>query len=128
MRYLLDAHTLIWFLEDDEKLSRRARSEIKNIRNQCFVSIAVLWEIAIKVSLGKLQLRAEFNKIHEFLHETSIEILPLELEHLEVLLHLDFHHRDPFDRIIIAQAESEDLIVISKDSFFSKYSQVKSLW
>lgn len=118
MKILLDTHSLIWFLEDNPKLSGSAKNEIEKLRNQCFVSIASFWEIAIKVSLGKLELRYDFSKLFEFCQKSEIRILPIEPKHLEQLLHLGFHHKDPFDRLIIAQAKSEKMTIISKDENF----------
>lgn len=127
MQYLLDTHALIWFLEDDPQLSPKVRTEIMDINNQCFVSIASLWETAIKVSLRKLQLKSDFNKIIDFLSDTSIEILTIEFTHLQRLLSLPFHHRDPFDRIIIAQGLDENFTIMTKDEQFSHYTN-KLLW
>jgi PIN domain nuclease of toxin-antitoxin system len=128
MNYLLDTHTLIWFLEDDENLALKARDSISNSSNNCFISIASLWEIAVKASIGKLHLKSDFSKLKDFLAETGFEILPIEFQHLQALLNLDFYHRDPFDRIIIAQAISEGMTLISKDSHFSNYKELKLLW
>lgn len=128
MKILLDAHTLIWFLEDNPKLNLFAKNEIEKTRNQCFVSIASLWEISIKVSLGKLELKYNFSKLFDFCQESDIKILPILSKHLEQLLHLDFHHKDPFDRLIIAQAKSEKMTIISKDENFGKYKDVEVVW
>lgn len=99
---LLDTHTLIWFIEGSKELSRTARQtiEIENADN--YVSIASLWEIAIKVSLGKLELKTPFNQIDRQITQNGFEILPVTFEDTLIVSALPFHHRDPFDRIIIA--------------------------
>lgn len=127
MKYIIDTHTLIWFLEDNPKLSIRAKNAMENSRNQCFVSIVSLWEIAVKVSLEKLVLRYRFADLYDFINKSNIEILPIEFEHLQQLNQLEFHHKDPFDRLLIAQAQSEKMIFISKDENFDKY-KVDVLW
>ncbi|MDB5262920.1 MAG: hypothetical protein JWQ14_2201 [Adhaeribacter sp.] len=127
MDLLLDTHTFIWFINGDNSLPEQVREDIRNIDNRCFISIASLWEMAIKLSLDKLQLKADFNKVAEFLAENDIEILPITFEHIQKLQKLKFHHRDPFDRIIIAQGATEKLIILTKDENFNKY-QVKTRW
>ena len=127
MRYLLDTHTFIWFSENDKLLSKKAAKEITDIDNSCFLSIASLWEIAVKHSLGKLDLKNPFNKIHTFLSENNIDILPVEMDDLNTLLKLEHFHRDPFDRVIIAQAIAKDLTLLTTDKNF-KFYPVKCLW
>ena len=122
MKYLLDTHTLIWFLMGDKKLSDKARRLIENPGNRKFLSIASLWEIAIKVSLGKLALGKSFEKLFpEQLHFNHIQILDITVDSLTKLTTLPFHHRDPFDRLIIAQAFVEGLPVIGADTVFDAY-------
>lgn len=127
MDLLLDTHTFIWFINGDNSLPEQVRNDIKNIENRCFLSIASLWEIAIKLSLDKLELKSDFNKIAELLADNDIEILPLTFEHIQKLLKLEFYHCDPFDRIIIAQGITEELLILTKDENFKKY-QVKARW
>ena len=122
MKYLLDTHTLIWFLMGDKKLSTKARGLIDNPGNRKFLSIASLWEIAIKVSLRKLVLDRPFEKLFpEQLHFNCIEILDITVDNLAKLTTLPFHHRDPFDRLIIAQAIVERLPIIGVDAVFDVY-------
>ena len=122
MKYLLDTHTLLWFLKGDKKLSAKARQLIDNPNNKRFLSIASLWEIAIKVSLGKLTLDKPFEKLFpEQLHFNRIEILDITVDNLIRLTTLPFHHRDPFDRLIIAQAFVEGMPIISADATFDAY-------
>jgi len=122
MKYLLDTHTLLWFLQGDKKLSAKARRLIDSPRNEKFLSIASLWEIAIKVSLGKLALNKPFERLFpEQLLFNRIQILDITVDSLTKLTTLPFHHRDPFDRLIIAQALVEGLPVISADTVFDAY-------
>ncbi len=127
MQYLLDTHTIIWFCENDKMLSRKAANEIVDMNNTCFLSIASLWEIAIKFKIGKLQLTIPFEEIYDFLSKNNIRILPLEFPHLQRLLNLDFIHRYPFDRVIIAQAIANDLTILTIDKDIMQYP-VKCLW
>ncbi|PSR54606.1 PIN domain nuclease [Adhaeribacter arboris] len=127
MEYLLDTHTFIWFINGDNLLPENVKDQIKNIDNKCYISIAILWEIAVKVSLDKLELKADFNNIAEFLTANDIEVLPVTFEHLQKLLRLKYHHRDPFDRIIIAQGIADKLVILTKDENFKKY-RVKITW
>lgn len=137
MRYLLDTHTLLWFLADDRKLSQHARRLIENSSNDRFLSTASLWEIAIKARIGKLDLREPFDRLFpKQLHLNRIEMLHITIDSLAKLATLPFHprhrnphdqHTDPFDRLIIAQALVEELIIIGKDSAFDAYG-VRREW
>lgn len=127
MQFLLDTHTFIWFINGDKSLPVEAINYIKNVNNKCFISIASIWEIAIKSNLNKLELKYGFDKIIDLLADNDIELLPITFEHIQMLNKLEFHHKDPFDRIIIAQGIVEQLIVITKDENFKKY-QVKVEW
>ena len=122
MKYLLDTHTLLWFLKGDKKLSDKARQLIDSPRNSKFFSIVSLWEIAVKVSLGKLALDKSFERLFpEQLHFNRIEILDITVDSLTKLTTLPFHHRDPFDRLIIAQALVEGIPIIGADAAFDAY-------
>lgn len=127
MNILLDTHALIWFINGDSRLPDKSVKIIKNIEVKCFVSIASIWEIAIKISLGKLELNGGFDEISKIMKSYEIEILPLAFEHIHKLLSLEFFHRDPFDRIIIAQGLVENMIIVSKDENFPKY-EVQLIW
>jgi len=127
MQYLLDTHTLLWFLEGNEQLPDHLREEIENTNNACFISIASLWEISIKLTLGKLTLQFPFSKLSSYLEENTIELLPINFIHPEQLGQLDLHHRDPFDRIIIAQGITENLTVLTRDEHFNPYP-VNQFW
>lgn len=121
MRYLLDTHVLIWFSEDDNRLPDQIKSIIEDDSNEFFVSHATIWEMAIKMSLGKLRLRYSLAELEQVLVKNSIALLPNSFRHYQALLPLPHHHQDPFDRFIIAQGIAEDFTVISHDSRFSAY-------
>ena len=122
MRYLLDTNALLWFLDNDKKLSRRARQLIESSSHESLISIVSLWEIAIKTGLGKLDLSEPFEQMFpEQLHFNNIEILDITVDSLIKLTTLPFHHRDPFDRLIIAQGLVEGLPIISVDTTFDAY-------
>lgn len=128
MRLLLDTHTLLWFLEDSPQLSSTARTEIEESANDVFVSAASLWEIAIKVSLGKLALNKPIDVwMPTELAANSIDLLGISIDHIVKIASLPFHHRDPFDRLLIAQALVENMLVVGADSAFDSYG-VKRLW
>src|SRR6185312_15115448 len=127
MRYLLDTHTLLWFLQDDPQLPAKVGNEITNVENSCCVSIASLWEIAIKINLGKLTIKFPFVKFASYLADNDIEVLQIGFDHLIQVATLDLHHRDPFDRIIIAQGLVENLTIITKDEHFPSYTD-RILW
>ena len=126
--YLLDTHSFLWFIAGDEKLSRLARSLMTEGGVRLFLSSASLWEIAIKVSVGKLVLSAPFAElIPEQLAVNEIDILPIKVSDLAVLVQLPFYHRDPFDRLLAAQSSANSLPLISGDTIFDEY-QVIRLW
>lgn len=126
MNLLLDTHVIIWALNGSEKLPRKIKSLIENGNNACFVSIASLWEIGIKHSLGRLKLNTDLKTIFQII-ENDFEILPISSIHILKNTELKFHHQDPFDRIITAQAIQENLSVVSKDGQFKNY-EVKLIW
>jgi len=122
VRLLLDTHIFLWLIAGSERLRDPARSLLIDAENEALLSVASLWEIAIKVNLGKLTLERPFEElIPEQLSVTEIDQLPIRMEHLAALLKLPLHHRDPFDRLIIAQALAEGLPVLSSDPEFQKY-------
>ena len=118
MRCLIDTHAIIWFITDDEKLPVATKNLIENFDNDCMVSTASLWEMAIKYSLDKLDLNAELEKVFELIEESPLEFFSISNEHILEVAKLPFHHRDPFDRIIIAQGRIERMKIITKDRFF----------
>lgn len=121
MRLLIDTHILIWFLEGNKLLSKSRRQIIADSQNDVFISIASLWEIAIKISIGKLTLAQSLEDVIKQIAIENIKILPILPEHTLEVSTLPFHHRDPFDRIIIAQSKIENLPLIADDGEFSNY-------
>ena len=121
MGLLLDTHVLIWFLNGDKKLSQKAKKLIEDPNNSKIVSIASIWEIAIKLSLGKFKFKNGFKNFLELIEENGFETLPISFEHTMIVSSLEFLHRDPFDRILIAQSKFENLILITKDENIKQY-------
>jgi PIN domain nuclease of toxin-antitoxin system len=128
MKLLLDTHTLLWFIAGSANLSEAARRLIEDDENEKFVSIASIWETAIKVSIGKMSLTASFDEL--FPHQLEVngfELLPIKVEHTSIVSTLKFHHRDPFDRILIAQSIHEKASLVSLDAAFDDYG-IARLW
>ena len=122
MNYLLDTHVLIWFLNGDKSLSSKARKAIESDNATNFVSMASLWEIAIKLSLDRLSIKVPFEKISIELDKNNFQLLPITFADTVILSTLAFHHRDPFDRLIISQSMANNFTLISKDKeFYKKY-------
>ena len=126
MMYLLDTNALLFFLYDSGKLSKRA-SDINHNDKKISVSIVSMWEIAIKSSIGKLEIKSSISKIAETCEKEQFDILPIKPFHLDEIGRLPAIHGDPFDRLIISQAISENLIIITKDGTIPMYN-VKVLW
>ena len=127
MKYLIDTHIFIWFVENLPNLSQSLKNTIEDKNSEIFISIASLWEISIKMSIGKLRLNRKYEKILDVLKDNSIEILPITFAHTLENSKLPFYHRDPFDRIIVAQAIVENLDFISADAVFDDYLAGKSI-
>jgi len=128
MILLLDTHALLWFVWDDPQLSAVAKGLIEDPDNRKLVSIASCWEIAIKVSIGKLSLGEPSRTFLEReLTNNNFELLPISLEHATAVETLPFHHRDPFDRLLIAQAILESVPILSADSALDPYP-ITRLW
>lgn len=128
MSLLLDTHALLWFVEDSERLSARARSAIKSEKGRVWVSAVSLWEIAIKSSLGKLALRFPFaDMVTVHLDRDGMELFAIAPTHLTRLHAPPFHHYDPFDRMLAAQAPAETCRFVSCDAAFDAYG-VERLW
>ncbi len=131
MRCLIDTHAFLWFVEDAKELSRTAKNLIEDDENDIFISIASLWEISIKTALGKLRIAGEYETVIKDLTDNSIEILPINFSHTVEQNRLPFHHKDPFDRIIVSQAIIESMNFISADDVFDEYlkgESVKKIW
>ena len=122
MRLLLDTHVLLWWVDGGSELSARQRRAIGRSGNQVWVSVASAWEMAIKASLGKLRLASPVGDyLARHLPANRFQLLNITLDHAARVEALPFHHRDPFDRLLIAQAKQENLTVVSKDPVFLRY-------
>ncbi len=128
MRLLLDTQAFLWWVDGSSRLSRKARSTIADSGSECFVSLASCWELAIKLSLGKLRLDEPLDSfVPAQLSANRFSLLEIEFRHTARVAKLPFHHRDPFDRLLVAQALEEGLAVVTSDAVFPKYG-VKRLW
>ncbi len=129
--YLLDTHTFLWFVSDAPELSSKARNLMESEEANIFLSIASIWEIAIKNSLGKLEVKGAFDSIPKDLKENDIQILQIEFEHTAICNKLPLHHGDPFDRMYISQAIAENMDIIGTDRKFDEYlivQKIKRIW
>jgi PIN domain nuclease of toxin-antitoxin system len=128
MTLLLDTHTFIWWVNEPEKLSPKALALLADGNNKLLLSVASVWELQIKLKLGKLKFNVPLGELVENQRRTNgVQILPVELEHVLALDALPAHHKDPFDRILVAQANVEGASLVSRDPLFSGYP-VKLLW
>ncbi len=128
MRLIVDTHALIWFCEGNTALSLKARAAMEDEANERYISHATPWEVAIKISLGKLKLQVSHTALFPgVLDANGFKLLPPTIEHYSALTPLPQHHGDPFDRLIIAQAQVEGLTIISCDPNFPAYG-VPLLW
>jgi PIN domain nuclease of toxin-antitoxin system len=128
VRLLLDTHALLWFLANDARLSQTAKTAIEDLANERWLSPISLLEIAIKVRIGKLSLPAAFAVMFPADPVTSdIHLVPLEVDHIELLTSLPLHHKDPFDRLIASTSLVESFTLVSADSAFDAYG-VSRLW
>jgi len=128
MKILIDTHAFLWLLTGDSRLSERAREAFLDTEHKIHLSAASFWEITIKISLGKLKLKkAWMETVQKEMKRNLVIWLPIEMPHCEQVTKLPFHHRDPFDRILIAQAMVEGMHVLTNDSHFSDYT-IKIIW
>ncbi|HWP47021.1 MAG TPA: type II toxin-antitoxin system VapC family toxin [Candidatus Limnocylindrales bacterium] len=128
MKLLLDTHTFLGFIGGDERLSPTARTLIEDLTNDVYLSVASLWEMAIKISLGRLQLAQSFKTFIP--HQPSLNrigLLDIMISHTAKVAALPFHHRDPFDRLLVAQAQIEQMSLVSSDAVFDAY-EITRLW
>jgi len=122
MKYLLDTHTLLWIIDENARLSEKSRSIFLDMTNDIYLSSASLWELSIKVSLNKIEINNTFeNFIQDHVLGNDIKIMKIELPHIIRVSKIPFHHRDPFDRMIIAQSIEDNIPVISGDKIFDRY-------
>ena len=128
MRLLLDSQAFLWFVTDDPRLSTTARAAIENAGNERLLSVASVWEMAIKHSIGKLALTDPFNQFIRNESATNcIEILAIDLDDVLAVATLPLHHRDPFDRLLIAQSTARKIPIVSSDQAMDQYS-AKRIW
>jgi PIN domain nuclease of toxin-antitoxin system len=128
MRILLDTHTLLWYALDDPSLSAVARSRVIDPANDVLISPASYWEIAIKLSVGKLTLIEPYEQfMDDAVRGNGFQVMPILVSHTAVVATLPFHHRDPFDRLLVAQALAENIPLVSRDADLDAYG-VQRLW
>ena len=128
MRLLLDTHVFLWAIAEQSRLSDRVRGWLEDGDNEAWVSIASIWEIAIKAGLGRLRLPSDLGGfLGAQLAVSSFQVLPIELEHAVAVRDLPLHHRDPFDRLLIAQSRTEGLALVSRDARMKAY-EVEVVW
>jgi len=128
MNLLLDTHVLIWMSSDPERLSPRVRRLLEDETNGVAVSMVSFWEMAIKTSLGKLQLGPDWmRRLQAFMRDNAVTTVPIRSEHCAVLISLPFHHRDPFDRMLVAQSQSENMSLVSRDKSLKQYA-IDCIW
>ncbi|MEM6737136.1 MAG: type II toxin-antitoxin system VapC family toxin [Bacteroidota bacterium] len=127
MIYLIDTHVLLWALENNPKLSNEARSILIDTHNEILISIASLWEISIKLSIDKLELDYPFERLLSEIDKLGFTVIPVSFEALKILRTLPFHHKDPFDRLIITEGIAAGIPIISDDPKFQGYG-MEVIW
>lgn len=128
MKYLLDTHTFLWIIEDNKILTKKVRQIYLDNSNEIYFSVASIWEMAIKISLKKLTIRGKLSRfIDKHAIENNIRILSIQPHHIFPIEKLPFHHRDPFDRLLLAQCVQEKMHLLSKDTKFDQYG-VNRIW
>jgi PIN domain nuclease of toxin-antitoxin system len=127
MDLLLDTHAVVWYITEDSRLPIFLRKQIEDSSNNCFVSIASLWEMAIKHATGKLALHEDLSVVLEIIRISGIKSLPITTDHILHIRKLPLHHNDPFDRMIISQCLAEQLTMVSCDKQFRHYD-VPVVW
>jgi len=127
VRLLLDTHVFLWFVAGDARLSRRARRTLDDSRAVLLLSAASVWEMAIKASLGRLTLPTTAGEYIAGKMKNGLQTLPIEWIHAAAVETLPAHHRDPFDRLLIAQAQLEECAIVSADPAFRQYD-VRVIW
>ncbi len=127
MRLLLDTHAFLWFVAGDKKLTRAARRAIEHDDAEIYLSAATVWEMAIKASLGRLTLPMSVAEFVADKLRAGVRVLPVDWQHAAAVERLPFHHRDPFDRVLVAQAQVERLAIVTGDRVFRRYG-VQIVW
>ncbi len=121
MKLLWDTHTFLWFIAGNAELSENVKREVVSPDNENYISIVSLWEISIKTALGKLQINGDYTRIIDDIVNNGIRILAIDFSHTVEQNQLPFIHRDPFDRLIVAQSIVEGMMLVSKDRIFDDY-------
>lgn len=125
---LLDSHSLIWAVDDPSQLSQDAAFALRDPANDVFVSAATIWELAIKCGLGRLKLSVPYRRwMEQAVVDLGAEILPINIQYADVQASLPLHHRDPFDRLIVAQSQAEQIAVVSNDAVLDLYG-IQRVW
>lgn len=128
MRFLIDTHVFLWFIAGDTRLSKKVRQAIEDEANEVLLSVASVWEIAIKTSVGKLTLAKPFAElIPEQIADNEIDVLPIHFDELKIVSALPLYHRDPFDRLLLAQTITHGVPIASDDANFVQYG-ISLLW
>jgi PIN domain nuclease of toxin-antitoxin system len=128
VKLLLDAHALIWAVDDPKRLGLKSLMAVRDPANQLLLSAGTIWEIAIEVGLGKLSLSMPVRQwLTRCIDDLGLSVLPITIEYADVQATLPNHHRDPFDRLLVAQAKVDSLFIISSDSVFDRYG-VACIW
>ena len=127
MDLLLDTHAFIWFVEGSSELSLVSKNAILDQENVKYVSIVSLWEMSIKVAQGKLDLKSPFETVFDDIFNNGFRLLDLKFEHILQNINLDWHHRDPFDRLLISQAIVNNMKILTKDKHFPSYP-ISIIW
>lgn len=128
MKLLLDTHVFLWLRNEPEKISKTVLDAYQKNENSVFLSLVSIWEMQIKQQLGKLQLAVSLTDIiKEQCENNDLRMVPIDLQHILGVEKLPFHHKDPFDRLLISQAKIEKLILVSSDSRFAQYN-INLLW
>ena len=122
---MLDTHVILWMIYDSQQLSDMSRMILKTER--CYISMASLWEIAIKIGIGKLKIKQSVEELSNLCLEHGIEIIDISPKHCDVMIQLPSIHNDPFDRIIIATAKADEYTIVTKDGIIPRYD-IKTLW
>jgi len=128
VKLLLDTHTLIWAVDDPSKLGPQAVTALQDPANDLLLSAATIWEIAIKVGLGKLSLSMPYRQwMNQAITDLGMTVLPITVEYADVQVNLPKHHGDPFDRLLVAQSQVENIHLVSADPVFDQYG-INRLW
>lgn len=125
MRFLVDTHIFLFLIDADKNLNQSIIEIIASPENNISISIASLWEIVVKVNLGKLPITRNINELYELINQSNITVLNIQKQHLDSYLTLPLIHRDPFDRLIISQAIADDLTLITDDQYIKNYPNLK---